>query len=482
MNNTSAEAGKVWSDCLKMIAGIVGVQAFDSWFAPLIPYSLEDNVLTLVTPSAFHNEVLEQLYVDVLKEVIHKTLGPKGRLRYRYPVELNSDPKKSKYLTEPSSYRPAISNPSTLPPVDVYNKSNNEIPDPFVLPGIQRMKIPSNLIDSMTFDNYVEGDCNRMARAAGWAISKDPGTTSFNPLFVYSDVGLGKTHLANAIGIQTKINYPEKIVVYVTADTFCSQYVQAVKNNNIQDFIYFYQSLDMLIMDDIQFMSGGKAKTQDTFFQIFNSLHRENKQIIITSDKSPVDISGFEPRLLSRFKWGLTIDLQVPDLETRHAIIRKKLENDGIEFPDEIVDYLALRITSNTRELEGAIIAILAQASLNHREITMDLAKEMVDKYVKSNAKEISIEYIQKIVGDYYNISVETINAKTRKSEIVLARQLCMYFAKKYTKLPLSTIGTYCGNKDHATVLHACKTIANLYDTDKKMRASIDDIDKKMKL
>ena len=227
-------------------------------------------------------------------------------------------------------------------------------------------------------------------------MAKSPGKTAFNPLFIYSDVGLGKTHLAHAIGLQTKVNFPDKTVVYVNSNLFYNQFIEAVKNDNKNDFILFYQSVDVLIIDDIQYLAGGKVATQEAFFHIFNHLHQKDKQLIITADKSPVEIAGFEARLLSRFKWGLTADLTVPDLETRIAILRKKLENNGVEFPDDVVDYIALRITSNTREMEGAMIAILAQASLNNKKITIDLAKEMIDKYVKSTAKEISIEFIQK--------------------------------------------------------------------------------------
>lgn len=482
MNKITKDHVQVWKNCLETIRDIVGEQAYDTWFVPIVPVSLEEDTLVIQLPSHLYYEFLEEHYVNVLRSVIKKELGQSGKLTYKVVMEQKQDPEMSQSITLPSHHRPAVSNPLTLAPIDVFQTSNRDIPDPFVLPGIQKHKIPSNLVDTLTFDNYVEGDCNRLARSAGWAIAKEPGKTSFNPLFIYSEVGLGKTHLVNAIGIQTKVNFPDKTVVYVSSDTFYQQYIEAVKNRNVNDFIWFYQSVDMLIIDDIQFISGGKGKTQEAFFHIFNSLHQRGKQIIITSDKSPVDISGFEPRLLNRFKWGLTADLTIPDLETRVAIINKKLENNGISFPKEVVDYLALRITSNTRELEGAMIAILAQSSLNHRAITVELAKEMVDKYVKTNAKEISIEYIQKIICDYFKISPDAINAKTRKREIVQARQLGMYFAKKYTKLPLSVIGAYCGNKDHATVLHACRTISNLYDTDKKMKLYVDDIDKKMKI
>jgi len=320
-----------------------------------------------------------------------------------------------------------------------------------------------------------------LARSAGYAVAENPGKTSFNPLYIYSNVGLGKTHLAHAIGLQVKQNFPNKTVLYVTIEQFIVQYIESVRNNNQNDFVHFYQMIDVLIVDDIQFLSG-KEKTQDVFFHIFNYLHQKSKQIIITSDKPPVEMKGMEPRLLSRFKWGLAADLQMPDLETRIAILQKRVYNDGIEIPYEVLEYLAYSITNNVRELEGALISIMAQSSLNRKAITLDLARNMIDKFVKSTTREISIDYIQKVVCDYFNLPVDIINSKTRKREIVQARQLAMYFSKKHTKSSLATIGLHCGNKDHATVLHACRTINNLVETDKQFRTYVEDLDKKIKI
>jgi chromosomal replication initiator protein len=238
--------------------------------------------------------------------------------------------------------------------------------------------------------------------------------------------------------------------------------------------------IDVLILDDVQFIAG-KEKTQDVFFHIFNHLHQNNKQIILTCDKPPVELKGMEPRLLSRFKWGLAADLQPPDLETRIAILQKKLYSDGITMPHEVVEYLAYNITTNIREMEGALISILAQASLNKKAITLDLAKQMIDKFVKNTTREISIDYIQKVICDYFGISVDMINSKTRKREIVQARQMAMFFSKKHTKNSLASIGLQCGNKDHATVLHACRTVNNLMETDRQFKAHIEEIDKKLR-
>jgi len=474
---------QVWANCLEIIRDNVDEQNYQTWFVPIIPVGIEKTTLILQLPSHLFYEWLEEHYINLLKKVIKKELGAMGKLQYKVVMEKKSTPTDSKTINLPSNPRHATTNPPISIPVELYNTGKKEVPAPFVVPGIKKHKIPSNLVETYNFDNYVEGDCNRLARTAGWAIAQDPGGTSFNPFFVYSDVGLGKTHLAHAIGLQTKLNFPNKTVCYVNADTFYQQYIEAFKVGNRNDFILYYQSIDVLIIDDIQYLGyGQKIATQEALFHIFSHLHLKKKQIILTSDKSPVDITGFEARLLSRFKWGLTVELSVPDFETRIKILQKKLESNGITFPEEVITYLALRITSNTRELEGAMIAILAQSSLNFKPVTVELAKEMVDKYVKSTSKEISVEYIQKMVSEYFGIPVEKINANKRDREVVQPRQICMYFAKKYTKLPLATIGALCGGRDHATVLHACKTISNLYETDKKIKSDVDEIDKKMRI
>jgi len=474
---------KIWSNCLEIIRDNIDERNYQTWFAPIIPVGIDKTTLILQLPSHMFYEWLEEHYINLLKKVVKKELGSFGKLQYRVVMERKTSSIESQTINLPSNPRQAISNPSIKMPIDLYKKENKDIPAPFIVPGIKKHKIPSNLVETYNFDNYVEGACNRLARTAGWAIAQDPGGTSFNPFFVYSDVGLGKTHLAHAIGLQTKMNFPNKTVSYINADTFYQQYLEACKTGNRNDFILYYQSIDVLIIDDIEHLgTGNKVSTQEAFFHIFNHLHLQKKQIIITSDKSPVDITGFEARLLSRFKWGLTVELTVPDFDTRIKILIKKLESNGITFPEEVTTYLALRVTSNTRELEGAMIAILAQASLNHRPVTVELAKEMVDKYVKSTAKEISVEYIQKIIAEHYNVPVEKINANKRDREVVLPRQISMYFAKRYTKLSLANIGLHCGDRDHATVLHACRTISNLYETDKKIKRDIDDIDKKMKI
>lgn len=470
---------EVWENCLSVIKDNVSPQSFKTWFEPIKPLKLVDNVLTIQVPSQFFYEWLEEHYITLLKKVIRKELGTEGRLEYSIIMENSFNTTKPYSVKIPTTDKKALVNPSVNMPLDL--GSNKSIKNPFIIPGLKKVNIESNLNPNYTFENFVEGDCNRLARSAGYAVAKNPGGTSFNPLLIYSNVGLGKTHLVHAIGIEIKKNFPNKTVLYVPSEKFTNQFIDAVKNGSQNDFINFYQLVDVLIIDDVHFFAG-KEKTQDVFFHIFNHLHQNGKQIILTSDKPPVELQGMEQRLLSRFKWGLSADLQVPELETRIAILEKKLYNDGIELPKDVIEYLAYSITTNIRELEGALISLIAQSSLNKKDITIELAKKMIDKFVKNNAREVSIDYIQKVVCDYFDLPIELMKSKTRKREVVQARQLAMYFAKQYTKSSLATIGAHCGGKDHATVLHACKTVNNLMDTDKRFRAYVQELEKKINI
>ncbi len=466
---------EIWANCLNIIKSNVSHQNFKTWFKPIIPISVKKNILTIQVPSVFFYEWLEENYITLLKKTVKKELGKEGKLEYH--IVLAGSSGKKPYVSKiPSSEQKSIRNNPVNIPVNI---GNSAIRNPFIIPGLQKININPQLNESYTFDAFVEGECNRLARSAGYAVSQNPAGTSFNPLFIYGGGGLGKTHLANAIGIEIKNGNSEKTVLYVSADKFQTQFVDAIMDNKKNDFVHFYQSIDILIIDDVQFLCG-KEKTQDVFFHIFNHLHQNGKQIILTSDKPPVDIVGMEQRLLSRFKWGLSADLQSPDLETRLAILKKKIKNDGIEIPYEVIEYIAYSITSNVRELEGALISLLAQSSLNKKEITIDLAKNMLDKFVKNTVREVSIDYIQKVVCDYFDIPIETMKSKTRKREIVQCRQLAMFFSKQLTKNSLAMIGKHCGNKDHATVLHACKTVNNLADTDKRFKGYVSDIEKRL--
>ena len=468
-------ANSVWKNCLGFIKDNIQPQAFKTWFEPIKPIKLSDNALSIQVPSKFFYEWLEEHYVKLLKVALTKELGETAKLVYIIRMENTYGNK------EPFTEKIPSSNRGNMGPqeMDVPIKSKNpELKNPFVIPGIRNIKIESQLNPNYNFDNFLEGDSNRLARSAGMAVANKPGGTSFNPLLVFGGVGLGKTHLAHAIGVEIKDKYPERTVLYISAEKFTQQYIESVKKNTRNDFIHFYQLIDVLIIDDVQFLSG-KSGTQDVFFHIFNHLHQNGKQVILTSDKAPVDMQDIEQRLLSRFKWGLSAELQNPDYETRVSILKNKLYRDGVEMPDDIVDYVAKHIKTNIRELEGAIISLIAQSSFNKKEVTLELAQFVVEKFVKNTKREVSIDYIQKVVSDYFEMDVATLQSKTRKRHIVQARQLAMFFAKKFTKASLASIGSQIGKRDHATVLHACKTVDNLAETDKQFRKYIEDLTKK---
>jgi chromosomal replication initiator protein len=470
---------RVWNNCLNVIKDNVPSISFRTWFEPIVPLKLENDILTIQVPSPFFYEYLEEQYIDILKKVIKKELGPDAKLEYNVVMQNNSYSNSKPYTVKfPAKNNREIRNTPVSVPLD---NSENTIKNPFVIPGLKKLDIDPRLNPENSFDNFIEGECNRLARSAGYAVAKNPGGTAFNPLLIYGESGLGKTHLAQAIGIEVKELSPEKTVLYVNANKFQTQFVDAIRNNNKNDFLHFYQMIDVLIIDDVHEFAG-KEKTQDTFFHIFNHLHQSGKQLILTSDKPPVELQGMESRLLSRFKWGLSADLQAPDFETRMAILKKKTYNDGIELPEEVLEYISTHISDNIRELEGALISLLAQSTLNKKEITLDLTKEMIDKLIKSTKREISIDYIQKVVCNYYNIALDQLQSKTRKREIVQARQVAMFFSKTLTKSSLATIGSQIGGKDHATVLHACKTVNNLIETDKRFRIQVDEIEKKLKM
>ena len=474
MDNT---AHSVWKNCLSFIKDNIQSQAFKTWFEPIEAVKLTENSLSIQVPSKFFYEWLEEHYVKILKVALRRELGENAKLVYIIKMENTYGNRQPFTEKIPSSNRTMLKSQDVDVPLQ--NK-NPELKNPFIIPGIRNVKIESQLNPSYSFENFLEGDSNRLARNAGIAVANKPGGTSFNPLLIFGGVGLGKTHLAHAIGVDIKDKYPEKTVLYISAEKFTQQYIDAVKKNNRNDFIHFYQIIDVLIIDDVQFLSG-KTGTQDVFFHIFNHLHQNGKQIILTSDKAPIDMQEIEQRLLSRFKWGLSAELQTPDYETRISILKNKLYRDGVTMDNDIVEYVAKSIKSNVRELEGAIISLIAQSSFNKKEITINLAREIVDKFVKYTKKEVSIDEIQKVVSDYFQMDVETLQSKTRKRHIVQARQLAMFFAKKFTKASLASIGSQIGQRDHATVLHACKTVNNLSTTDKQFRKYVEDLNKKFK-
>ncbi|WP_438961347.1 chromosomal replication initiator protein DnaA [Nonlabens sp.] len=469
-------AASVWGNCLLFIKDNINPQAYKTWFEPINPVKLTETALSIQVPSRFFYEWLEEHYIKLLKTALTRELGEGAKLIYA--IKMENTLKGMEPFTEkiPSSNRSIQSSQSVDAPV---RSKSPELKNPFIIPGIRNVKIESQLNPSYNFDSFLEGDSNRLARSAGMAVSNKPGGTSFNPLLIFGGVGLGKTHLAHAIGVGIKENYPDKTVLYISAEKFTQQYIESVRKNNRNDFIHFYQIVDVLIVDDIQFFAG-KASTQDVFFHIFNHLHQNGKQVILTSDKKPVDMQDIEQRLLSRFKWGLSAELNHPDYETRVSIIQNKLYRDGVEMDEDIINYLADNIKTNIRELEGAIISLIAHSSFNRKDITIDLARKIVENYVKNTKREISIDQIQQVVSDYFQMDVETLQSKTRKRHIVQARQLAMYFSKKMTKASLASIGSQIGKRDHATVLHACKTVDNLASTDKQFNKYVEDLSKKL--
>ena len=348
--------------------------------------------------------------------------------------------------------------------------------NPFSSAVPKHFNINPQLNPNYTFSNFVEGICNRLGRSAGIAISENPGKT-FNPFFIYGGSGLGKTHLAQAIGIAIKERFPEKIVLYVPANRFQTQYMDAVNiKNKLTDFLHFYQMIDVLIIDDVQEFAD-KPGTQNAFFHIFNHLQQNRKQLVLTSDRSPAELKGLEQRLLTRFKWGLSVELEKPDFETRRNILISKSKRDGIVLPEEVLNYLAMKIDSNVRELEGTLVSLIAHSTYNRQPITLELAKQLIEKIVTNTSKEISIKLIVDMVCDYFGIKPESLQDRTKKREIVQARQIAMYLSRNHTVNSLSVIGSKIGGKNHATVLHACNTVSDLMDTDKTFKQYVTDIE-----
>ena len=458
----------VWNNCLNFIGQNIDPRQFNLWFKPIKPVSLVESTLTVAVPSEFFREYVEGAYLDILKASLKKELGTGAKLVYVVtPVQ------KQQSLVYPAAHGNVPVNRTVA--VETYGKSGN--PGPFVFPGIQRVRIESHLNPVYCFENLVVGECNKMGFTAAESISMAPGKTAFNPLFLFGGPGLGKTHLAQAIGVEIKKKYPELVVLYVPANRFKTQYMDAVNvKNKLTDFLAFYMKIDVLIMDDIQDLMG--QGTQNAFFNIFNHLHQSGKQLIFTSDRPPVDLESFEERLLSRLKWGLSVELQKPDFATRLEMLRARAFREGVRFSDEVLHFLATRIKSNFRELEGALISLMANATLAHKEVTVELAEKITEKIVGEQQNDITIDKVQKVVCDYFNITRDDLLSKTRKRQIVQARQIAMYMSRTLINCSLSTIGAEIGGKDHATVLHACSTVNDLMATDKTFKQYVTDIEK----
>ncbi len=455
----------VWNNCLNIIKKSIDAQPFKTWFEPIKPVKLTEDILTIQVPNKFFYEWLEEHYVNVLKKAVKKELGFNGSLEYQIMVENHRQIGSSHEVSNVSNKIAA---------------EDNKMINPFVIPGIRKMKIESQLNPNYTFENFIEGECNKFPGSAGQAIAKKPGGTAFNPLVIYGDVGLGKTHLAQAIGNEILTGFSDKQVLYVTTEKFTNQVIQAIKSNSVNDFMNFYQMIDVLIIDDIQFLAN-RPKTQEIFFNIFNQLHQSGKQIILTSDRAPKDLMEVEARLISRFKWGLVADLKVPDFDTRIKILEKKLEKEKLELTDDVKEYVCNHIKNNIRELEGVIISLVAQSSLNRRTIDMKLVKDVVKQFVSHVDKEVSVDNIKILVAKHFDVPVEKLHSKTRMREIVMARQLSMYLAKNYTNSSLKVIGDSFGGRDHSTVIHSLKAVQDLMDTDLLFKDKVNALVKKVK-
>ena len=459
------EAVQIWDRCLNIIRDNVSKQVYKTWFTPVDALKIKDNQLTLMVPSQFFLEWIEEHYYDLMQRTIKKVIGENAKLQYEIVIDDSDDTLDSRTIKVPGlKHRP----------------SNSQSTLPFASTPEQKKEFPTFLNPRYSFDNFITGDSNQLASSAAQAVSRNPGGTKFNPLVIYGDTGLGKTHLVQAIGNEIMANDPKTRALYTNSERFTNEFINAIQNNKASEFVNFYRSVDVLIVDDIQFFAG-KEKTQDNFFHTFNALHQAGKQLVLTSDKPLRDLSDVDDRLLSRFQWGLTVDIQAPDLEMRMAILQKKSIDEGIEIPVDIIEYLARYSKHNIRELEGNLISLIAKNTLDKKPLTVDLAKEVVHGAAGYEPKPLTIDDIKGVVGDYYGLEVEQMESKSRKHEIALARQMAMYIAKQLTSLSLKSIGSHFSGRDHSTVLHSRQTIENYLVTDKSVKTAFETLFKRVK-
>ncbi|MBQ5843589.1 MAG: chromosomal replication initiator protein DnaA [Alistipes sp.] len=465
---TSSVAYKdAWQNCLSQIKAQTTAEEFAQWFLPIVPLEFDGSRLRLRVPSKSFVDRIEERYLNVLRPLIAESFGYQTRLCYAVP-------KDEQQTISSSANTSKQSVPTPFDPTNIQNPG-------LIIPGLVQKTTPRfdpQLNKSYTFSTFIEGECNRLVRSASMAVAINPGSsTPFNPLYIYGDSGLGKTHVAQAIGNEISLRHPELQVLYVAMSKFQSQYQAATIEKNIPNFIHFYQGVDVLILDDIQELSG-KPGTQNAFFNIFNHLQMSGKQLVLISDKPPVELKDIEERLLTRFKWGLSAQIHIPDFQTKIKIIKSKAARLGAEIPEDVINYLADNISANIREIEGAISSLVANTSFMGKKITISLAKDILKGYISLYQKEITIEHIIDTVCSYMNIDKERLASAERTREVAIARQLAMYLAKQLTKTPLSAIGAAIGGRNHATVLHSCKTISNLMDTDKSFRLQVEEIER----
>ncbi len=446
---TQEDIQQSWEEILQQVKEKINGNSFVTWFKPIKPIKVEDGALTIQVPSQFFYEWLEQHYSAIINEAIHNVLGSEYKLLYSILMDATTSPVQLPSFNKKVSHR-----------------SDNG---------------RDNLSDRYTFESFVEGESNKFAKAASLAVGKSPGKTTFNPLVIYGGVGLGKTHLIQAIGNFAKSDTQAVRVLYVDSERFTMDFINSIQKNKSTEFSDLYRNVDLLLVDDIQFFEN-KERTQEEFFHTFNTLHQKGKQIVLSSDRPPKELQGMEERLISRFQWGLVVDIQSPDLETRQAILQRKAEENGIDLPGDVFHFIATHITSNIRELEGALIRLLAYSSLNGEDVSLELTKRVLKDVCISKTKAISIEMIQKITADYFGFPDDMLRAKTRKKEIAQARQICMYLCKALTDNSLKTIGLHFGGRDHSTVIHAINTIDEGKHQDSFIRESVESISNKIQI
>ncbi len=456
MNKTHIQ---LWEECLQIIKDNLSPEQFKSWFEPINSLGFENGQLTLEVPSSYFVEHLEERYLKILGPVLKRIYGPGIKLFYRYN-QIGNEPTTA---VEIRSENPSQAIKPGLPPANPF--------DVQVEPNID-----SQLNPRYTFENYCGSMCNKVARSIGETIGDDPTCKTFNPLFIIGPSGVGKTHLMHAIGIRLKERQPSLRVLYVTARLFESQYTVAAHNGKINDFINFYQSIDTLIIDDIQDLIG-KEKTQNAFFHIFNHLHLNNKQIIMSSDCPQSQMKGLPERMITRFKWGMTVKLDRPDLELRREVLNLKAQQEGLSIDNDVLDFIAENVTGSIREIEGVMVSLIAHATILNLNITIDLARSVISNAVKVNQRQINFEMVTQGVSTYYNVDPDQIFTKSRKREISDARQMVMYMAKKHVKMPLTAIGTRL-SRTHATVLYACKNIEERLPFEKQLQEDVSAIEK----
>ncbi|HWP81817.1 MAG TPA: chromosomal replication initiator protein DnaA [Bacteroidota bacterium] len=462
-------AQDVWGQCLQKIQEQVSSLSYKTWFQPIVPLRLNGDELTVEVPSQFFYDWVEEHYNDLIRKTITSVLGSNARLFYSIASEEAALP------TEPAP--PAV----TTSELTQNQGSFPFSPHVFVRSTELPPNVQSNLNPRYTFENFIKGDSNQLARAAALAVGNNPGGTSFNPLVIYGGTGLGKTHLMHALGNYALELGKAKRVVYVSSEKFTVEFVEAIQADKVHEFSQFYRSVDLLIVDDIQFFSG-KEKTQDNFFHTFNTLYQLGRQIVLSSDVPPKELKGLDERLISRFQSGLTADIQPPDLETRIAILRKKSEENGLEMPQDVIEFIATNVTDNIRELEGCLISLLARASLEDREININLAKDVLRVVAHELKAPLSIDQIQRVVCEFFDLPEDLLRAKTRKQEIVLARQVAMYLSKELTNSSLKTIGLHFGGRDHSTVIHACQSVDDRLKVDAVFRQNVEQLRRRIEL